>query len=412
MSMLEAHSKPFAMKGRTMIFLSVLLAVLLGVLTLNSLTEEQGHFSLLRFAVAGLYGYIVLFLTGFSLGSITRKAMVVLFLWLFFSLLSLLSALSNQDDLFGEVWQLFGVPVIFFLGFPYLTGPRGRLILAWGLVLAFAAYLVASLALYPVTTSYYKGVFVNANTMGLILVALSAGLFGLLRGRIATEQTLRQGCVTAALVLALGASVLLIIFTGSRTSFLAFLAMAGLFYGTLLLDRAKQWRWLWGVSGFAVLCSGIVLLLVLGGIHEGIFATMTDKFASNPDQTLLSGREFVWRQVFAEAEVLGHGNQYFTAQVGILAHNVYLAVLGTKGIFAFALLFFFHGLVCFLAFWQTIEKVQFDGYCAVPLFVMIAYLLIGLTESVGGILGNGLHAAFLLAVGLTIAREETESRRG
>jgi O-antigen ligase len=371
---------------------------------------EQGEFSALRFAVTGIGAYIILFLNGFSIGPVGKKGSWFLYFWFAFSLVSLISAILNHDGILGEIWQMIGVPLAFFLGFPRLAERSGSEILAWGLILGFFSYVCISLGRYPLVPTYYKGVFFNANTMGMVLVSILAGGFAVLRGWIGKKEKFWCNRLKISLMIFFNLCIaLLLIATSSRTSFLILTALFLIFIWTLLLDAKEHRGWIMALLGLAFLAIMGLVLLVIQDSGVALFQNLIEKFSSNPDNTALSGREYIWQEVFQEASILGHGNMYFTNTVGRLPHNAYIAVLGMKGIPAVLLLLLMHFMVLVWALQKMIRGIKNDAYAATPLFIVIAYLMIGMTENVGGILGNGLHVAFLIAIGLLIRETGEDS---
>lgn len=392
--------------------LVVLWGVLIGVLSLNYLYVDPGHFSGIRFTVTIVVALIVLFLNGFQLGPIWPKGMVMVLLWLAFSFGSLLSALVNQDNLVGEIWQMWGVPIVYFFAFPRLACRKGCLVLAWSLVLGAIPYIIVSLANYPLITSYYKGVFTGPNAMGAMSAVFVAGGFSLLRGWISyiNLSSIAKICYLTLVVSNFSVGIL-ILFSSSRTSLISFFVLCTIFIASLLYDaepRRRSWgKWLLAalllIIGISTVFSAITQSI---GLSEMIFS----KFNVTPGISALSGREEIWKQIISEATLLGYGNDYFMDHIGRLPHNSYLAVLGTKGIMSCVTLIIFHIIALVLAIRYSAYRIRQNGYAFAPLFTVVVYLVTGMTENVGGILGDGLHSAFLTAVGILINNFHVENQ--
>lgn len=385
-----------------------LVSALVAGLTMNAMFEDQGRYNSIRFILTAVSAFLILFLSGFHIGRFNKKRLILLWLWSLFSLCSLFSAALNRDELWGELWQLAGVPLTFFWGYPYLAGKRGGEILGWGLVLGAASYIIASLLTAPITTSYYKGVFFNPNTMGMILASAAVGDLILLNGWInKRENTLLKRLTVFGLSAYLLLLFVLLVFSSSRTAFAVFVLSLVIFCGFVLARNQynfwQKWLWLSGGIFFLLLLAGLALL----GDQVNFLAPIINKFSETPDITVLSGRENIWQATFREADLLGHGNQYFSLQIGRLPHNTYVSILGMKGIVACVLLLLIHFLAWIGAWYKSITQFRVDDYAIAPLLIINAYILLGFTENTGGILGNGLHVVFLMALGLVTHLNQT-----
>lgn len=372
-----------------------LLAGLIGILSSTVNFAEPSSY---RLPVTGMIIGLMLLMTGFRLGNVSKQGLILMFFWTGYSACCFASAIINNDILAGEAWQLFGVQFLIFFAVPFYAKRHGIRMVALGIVWGFAPYIAISLILHPLKLSYYAGVFENPNTMGMVLVALLAGLLSLLRGFITeAKRQFFSSIYMVVLVLGILATLILIVASSSRTS----LSTAGLllliFVWSLFLDAAKNRLW---VKMVIIGTSIFLVFIMLAGntVGSGVFGDMLKKF----DRGLISGRYNIWQTAINEATIFGHGNWYFLHKFGMVAHNNYIDVLGAKGIIALCFRVPFDLLVVFMAFRLAAGRVQQDGYAVGPLLVVVCYLVVGFGETVNGTLGHGIHISYLLMSGMVI----------
>ena len=114
---------------------------------------------------------------------------------------------------------------------------------------------------------------------------------------------------------------------------------------------------------------------------------------------VLSGRAYIWRSVLQDVELFGGGA--ISSRYGLDSHNTHLWVIGTKG--PLALLFYVLAEITtlFLAIRIAARRIRDNAYMAAPLFLVVNYIVLGISESVIAVLGDGIQMTYVLAMGLT-----------
>ena len=155
------------------------------------------------------------------------KGVILLFLWLAFGSVCLVSSVATDDRagaLASTLWVLIGVPVVFFVGLPGAFGKRACQLVVLALLISHAAYIVVSLCLYPDVQFLYKGIFGHPNETGMTAVVVAACSLAWIVERVRTGSL--TGWARAGLGLLFGSSSVLVIVSGSRTSLLALIVTA------------------------------------------------------------------------------------------------------------------------------------------------------------------------------------------
>jgi hypothetical protein len=381
--------------GISRAILTILLASLIGVL---SSTIDFSAPSPFRLPVTGAIVGLLLLMFGFRVGRIPKQGLLLLFFWSGYATMCSISALINGDSILGEAWQLLGVPFLIFFGIPNYAGRAGIAIIALAVILGFSPYIVISLIETPLRFNYYDGIFGNSNTFGNILATCLAGLLCLLRGYLANgKRNLLNIPYKATLVLMIIATLVLIVASSSRTSLGTAAILMLLFVLSLFFDPLRYKLWI--IAAMVVSILMLLTLMVASNIlASGLFSDIIQKF----DRGLLSGRDLIWETALKEASFFGHGNFYFRDRIGWVAHNNHIDVLGAKGIFALFFRICFDLFVITMALRLFIRNVRKDGYALGPLLLVSNYMLIGLSETVNGTLGHGIHMAFQLMIGMLV----------
>ena len=131
---------------------SLLLTVLLAglVVILSSVVDFSKPLPAWRLPAAGAVVGFILIMCRFKVGRISLQALVMLFFWIGYATLSVASAIVSNDNVVGELWQLIGVPAVFFFVIPHYANRNGVLIIAIAMALGYAPFILASLILHPI----------------------------------------------------------------------------------------------------------------------------------------------------------------------------------------------------------------------------------------------------------------------
>lgn len=387
--------------GLVKIILTIVIAVLIGVLSTPGMYTNNNPPTYRLPVFAAMVALVLLFSVG-RIGKFSPQRLLLLFLWGGFAAMALISGLINGEDMLALLWLAVGVPYLIFCVFPQVSGREGNMMVLLAMVLAFTPYVAASLLLYPLT-SPYPGVFENSNGFGMAVVTLSAALFGLLRGAIASRsKSIFHWTWIGILFLMLAG--FLIIMSNSRTSLLTYAVLVSIFIWSLFLDAYKN-RWWIGVTA-AVLLATVAFFLASGlsdNTRTNYMARIIDKMETKIDAGDVSGGRFgIWQSVIDDFELFGKGTVSFPQNYGGNAHNTYLMILGSLGPIALIFLVGVHGLAIALAYRRVVRDIRQDGYALGPLLVVMNYMVLGLAELVFGILGNGINMSFLLMLGVLV----------
>lgn len=230
----------------------------------------------------------------------------------------------------------------------------------------------------------YGGIFDNSNAFGLVAATIFAVLLAILLINI--EKTLFYKKKPSKIkilgyILLASFSFLLVVISGSRTSFLAGLVSiaTGLFFIFLFSIKHKLTINLI----FKTVASLPVLWLLYWLINKFIPITyyvndiILNKFDAK-SSNVLAGRGLVWNQTLSEAKAFGLGENYFEDRFGIGSHNTFIHVLGVYGWVA-AIVF---TLLIILAVYYC-AKFTFSEhkYKYLPIIMMTTFVVLSMGEN-------------------------------
>jgi hypothetical protein len=395
----------------------LLLALLCGGASLLMIRQGAGDTLIVRgrllLVAASLLG--LLGLAAFRLGSwrLPRPLLAPFWFWMGFAYAVVIGSLFKSSvDLFVDgLWFLVCVPLIFFMALPSLLEEQADMLLALALCLGHLPYLLASLLLEPIGAHLaysfglsYRGIFYHFNGLGGTSVVVAVGGFVLLRAALLKPQRRYQVAAVLLVGLLLLCLVLILVST-SRTSLLSFLALAGLFVSVSGLG----WPRLLALGGGGLVAAGGGLLL-LGERANGLWEALLRKMdASQSQGQLLSGREDIWGRVLQDATLFGHSSQYWSDGPGL--HSSFVHILAFHGIIAVLLMVGFALTSLWYAYRYALRFAHEPGGLA-PLAIALCFWLLSLAEGVFGSLGRGITMAFLISVGVVIARLSTPTHQG
>jgi len=397
----QGHMKNCAGFGLSKLLMTLLLAGL--IIILSSVVDFSKPLPSWRLPAAGAVIGFILLLCRFRVGKISLQAILLLFFWLGYATMSVASAIVSNDNIVGELWQLVGVPLVFFFVIPHYTNKHGVVIIAMAMALGYAPFILTSLILHPIQANY-EGIYANPNAMGMVAATWMTGLLILVRGyTMGGGRTLAKTFISILLGLSILVGLGLLVASSSRTSLITIGMLFFIFVWTLLLDASKKRFWIvLVITGTSLL---LMFMLVTGGARGGgMLAEQMKKFDSSLGS--VSGREVIWQTVLKETSIFGYGNSNLERRLGEPAHNTHMEVLHAKGSIGLIFRVFFDIMVIKMTYRLAVRKVREDGYAVGPFMMIMTYMVMGLTENVNGTLGSGIHMAFLLMIGMALNYDE------
>ena len=384
-------------------FILILLAVLFGSSSLVSLGNADNPLDpfilKLRYFLVGTSSLLLLLMSRFDMGRFHSKAVPFLLVWTLFNLVSVISGLTNNDliSLRDGLWLIIGAPLIFFSALPKLMKKRANLLIVLALFLGHVPYIVASLALYPLNTSLYKGVFANSNELGSTAAAMAAGIFSLLIAALSAKRSVFYVSLIILLLLVIFAIILV---SNSRTSLLAFFAM----FSILVWKSGSNLKVLVKIAGIITAIITVILLFA-GEKPQLIWKNIELGFSTKVENNgTFDGREEIWKKTFDDMNLFGHGSDYFELNFGIGGHNTIIDALGRNGIIAAYLLLGFAIVSFFYAYFYFKTYAKEDHYAIVPLVITACFWILAMGESMFGSLGSGITLAYMLSMGVVVTR--------
>jgi O-antigen ligase len=344
--------------------------------------------------------------------TLTLKALILPCLWILFSLAALASSLyhSDQIGIRDNIWFLLGVPLIFFYRLPTVIGEDMNLLLSIALPLAHAPYILASLLLQPPSlASAYQGVFSNPNQMGQIAIVIAIGLFALLNGGIKSGKSFFYLLfIGVFIIITLG----LIMVANARTSLAVFAIMTLFVFlniGATLVSKPSS---LFRTIVSALLGFSLVTFYA-GGELAGFLTGVGGGFAA---KSALSGRDAIWSKAIADMSLLGHGNEYFSSNFGLGAHNTIIDILGRNGLIAAEIMTVFAFTSLYLAYQHFCQSSKQNPYTIVLFLITSCFWILSIGEGLFGSLGKSITIAYFLVIGmityqLSLTTPKLQSRR-
>lgn len=345
---------------------------------------------------------LVVLKDGFIPFRMSTTSFMYLLVWSAFAFFVILSGIWHTElsAILTGVWFFVGVPIIFKIMMPQL---RSRLplngIVAWSLMLGHIPYIVVSLLMFPVTDRRYSGIFANPNQLGMVGVMVASGALVILVAGQLQGHRLRSVVLPG---LALVASVVVVLLSGSRTSMLAIAAMAAV--------AGIHYLWALRANVRPILPSIAVAAFVLPlGIYFGypqvehLLQPMIERFTAITIGEILifSGREKIWEGTIRDAALFGHGSGYFMETFQRGPHNSFIAILGEFGIPA-TLFLVIYATIGLLWAYRYSRYFPGDPYAHGPLVILVGFWVLSLGEEMFGRLGRGITLAAFISTGLIL----------
>jgi hypothetical protein len=318
----------------------------------------------------------------------------VFWIWTLFSISIVISELIQNAIPVQGFFFLLIVPFLYYSVMPFMTKISGQVI-PLALFTANMLYLVISIATKPILILPYSGVAANPNGFGQM------GALVFISGLIMLVTLSRKAMITKIGILAAMVFALVcVLLSESRTSlFIVVIITIFTTFHTLLSKR--NFRPLLAIIALGLIGWFSPLRdILLSGVGRKISQLTSEGDFSN-------GRSEVWQGVIKEATLFGHGERYdenFTEG----AHNSIIQILGYYGIIPALLLSTFLLLLLILAF-INIYKVK-QKIAILPFVIILTFTLYCMTESMFGLIGNGITIAFYHTIGLLIFKETSDTR--
>ncbi|MCH5339949.1 MAG: hypothetical protein J1E01_00645 [Acetatifactor sp.] len=254
----------------------------------------------------------------------------------------------------------------------------------------FVIVTMISLAVVPFSLKNYTGMFYNLNSLGGIYCCFLTYFIATI-----SSNKNRKGLKIACLII----SIFMVVVSSSRG---AFVSSAAVFALWVLLEIYQN-----GHMSVKRAWMMLVIIFIMAGIykftplHTIIDNSIVSKFVRKANDTT-SGRIDIWRVVWEERTLFGHGRNYFDAfRWG--AHNTFVSLLGQYGIMG---AFSYIGL--FLTFLMESFKHFKNNKDYAPLLFVICFLSLSMIE---GMLMK-IHM-FLMYYGITCCiRSQKEAYTG
>ena len=198
------------------IVITLLLAALVSIL--SSVVDFSQPLPAWRLPATGAVVGSILIISRFRVGKFSLQALILLFFWSGYATMSVSSAIVSNDNIVGELWQLIGVPFVFFFVIPHYTKSNGISITAMAMVLGYIPFILSSLIFHPIEVNY-EGIYANPNAMGMVAATWIVGLLILVRGYIidsgrSLSKTFRSIIVGLSILVGL----IIVVASSSRTS--------------------------------------------------------------------------------------------------------------------------------------------------------------------------------------------------
>jgi O-Antigen ligase len=384
----------------------ILMAMLMGGASIVALSSSGHPIDLIWFQVRyGLVGlpFVVFMAVALlrPIASTQRSISPLLWVWLGFGSVALLSGLVNENvkGLSDGAWFLIGVPSLFFYVLPRALGRSIEAATAWGLILGHVPYVICSLVQSPPTVFPYAGMFTNSNQLGVTMLTINCGLLILLNKMLLKPSTsanlLKLGSLSGCILICF----MLILFSNSRTSLLgSLLGLSLAIYPALSMFQKPRFLMrflLFGIGAISItlLYFGSALLTLWKGVESGY----TDKLESSD---AFNGRGPIWQKTFEDTRILGYGsNDYFVQNFDLGGHNSLIDILGQSGLIAFYLMIIIAIMGLYSAYRYFRSQAGVNPYAIAPLLIGVMFWTVAMAESMFGSLGRGLTVAYLLSLG-------------
>lgn len=301
-----------------------------------------------------------------------------------FTFVSMFSALINSD--LNIFFSAIGYSVLFLVATviipTYYKNKTGKIVVFTILISQIPIILFPILA-NGIDAIPYKGAFFNSNSFGGVVTVLFVVTFAMLLQKLESfiySKKKVSKLILLFLFIASSLSFLLVIISGSRTSFLTIIIVVSIGILFLLLYAVKyklvgtllvRSLFILPIGGF-ILWVTIKILPINMYLEEVIFSKFSRK-----SNNILDGRDLVWGKAFNESGLFGNGSKYFSEEVGLGAHNTFISILGQYGWIAFIIFVVLILVSLYYCFRYTLSN---NNYKYLPLLMIVAFISLSMGE--------------------------------
>ncbi|ADI00524.1 O-antigen ligase family protein [Salisediminibacterium selenitireducens] len=228
----------------------------------------------------------------------------------------------------------------------------------------------------------YQGMLYNPNSLGTAVISLVALSLSLILSELQMKR-FKSKIMISSLLLFVTSSTLVIL-SNSRTAFLTLAALIVLFILLKYLSKESFISlFVWRKSMIKqnlfttiIITSSIVLIYNTAFLYNNVIS----KFERNLNAGDVTARRGdIWLQTIAEAQLFGHGRDYFSGSVGTAAHNTFISILGQFGIVPVLIFILFLLYVSYKAI--KFSNCSNCNYRYVPIFFIMTFVMLSMGES-------------------------------
>lgn len=323
----------------------------------------------------------------------TPSRILLVSLWIIFSILMIISKIYNDESILGGIGYLLFVPIIYFTAIPgSLENPIITIMKAS--MNSGIFFLLLSLIFNPnlIGMGAYLGVFPNPNNIGLLAMQVGISSICLLFYYVIKKIPFKKiKLITYGAIFVF--SLIFLFASQSRTSFVALFFAIGMVLIITVFKGKLKIRYL-------LLIATIAIVVYIAFLQDYFISGIAQKFTSRSSINLLSGREIIWSEIIDEAKIFGYGTEYFNNNFGIGGHNSILEYIGTNGMIVgiILLMFFLWAIICAIFY---IKKNDEDE-SFIPFVFITSYVAANTVESYFGLVATPFTIIFYNLIGILV----------
>ncbi|MDK8193774.1 hypothetical protein QP794_27200 [Paenibacillus sp. UMB7766-LJ446] len=299
--------------------------------------------------------------------------------FIFFVFSSLISVLVNADS--GSIINVMAIAYLYiFLAilFNSIEENQQLNLMRSSILSSHITILIISLVFFGGISVPFKGMFLNPNSMGQLLITISvvvsAIFYQLIYNKMFLNLKIKKSKLFWSFVLAL-IVLYLSILTKSRTSNLVVIIVYIL---PLVYIFFKSLRNLKNVTNLIVLfpfaAFAVWALIRYTGIFNLFNNLILSKFVIKSND-LTDGRSYVWKYTIDNTGLFGNGHYFFDNTVG--AHNTFIDILGEYG-WASLIFFIIFTLLTLINSLKYLKGNHDNRF--VPFLMVVAFIATSMTE--------------------------------
>ncbi|MFD1607119.1 O-antigen ligase family protein [Oceanobacillus luteolus] len=329
---------------------------------------------------ASCIGIVIIYFFNYKSIKIPRKVTLVFSLFLFFTLFSSLVNGSLQMVLSTSRYLLVFIALCIIV--PNLLKEKTMLFSISTLLISQLPLLILSIIEenpFNNLSGVYLGLFYNSNSFGLYSSTITVVLLTLIFRFAGTKKILTQ----VTLIFFLFIFFLLTTLSGSRTSVVSiiiiFLVMMALrIFENININQISLKKVRNGFVGLVAI-SVLIILFVDSKYYQIFYERIIEKFISKSSSgDVLDNRGDILIETITDANLFGHGPEYFIQNFGIGAHNSFVSILGQFGLLA---------TIVFIIFWlnSMIKSLKYyfvsnNNFRFLPIAIVIFFIVTSMAE--------------------------------